>query len=254
LTAWNEPIGRPAELLADPGVADRVLERALGDAGSLGGGEHGRQRAQRRRVRGEWLGRHPVEVQLAQASRRIDARPRRDGDARIPGGDVARGAAPEHEEAAGGPGVRHAAGDSGQPGAAPECLRWIVDHRDAQLAAQQGGTSRPRRERVRREHRAEPGPGRERPAQLDEEKHLLRDAVARAARRLGKPEAEPAERRRLAPERLVEARLRGHDRAHARERQALGEYAADRVAHGRLLGSEGQVHPVTAAARARARR
>ena len=129
----------------------------------------------------------------------------------------------------------------------------VVEHGHASRAADD---LVPRRagERVRGEQRPQPRPRRERAPELDEEHHLLREPVAGAARRLREAESEPAELRRLAPDGIVERRCRRDQLANTCDRKPLPEKRADRVADRLLVGAERQVHRVSAAARARARR
>src|SRR5437667_209953 len=139
----------------------------------------------------------------------------------------------------------------------PNCCRtfaYSTESSSVRSATPTASAAASRVASVRRQDRPEPGARGERAAELDEEEHLLRSAVARPARGLGQAEAEPAEPARLAPERLVDAGLRARDRAHERRGKTRCEHAADRVADRRLLGPERQVHRLTAAARARARR
>ena len=129
-----EGADRPAELLPHLRVLDRVLERALGDADRLGGGEQGRERAQRRRVAGERRGGDAGEAHVAQAARRIDAGPPLHREAVRRSGEIASRPAAEDEEAPGRARVRDAARDTRESRAVAERVRWIVDEGHAQLA------------------------------------------------------------------------------------------------------------------------
>src|SRR5436189_59996 len=134
-----------------------------------------------------------VASTLAEAARRIDARPPLHREAVRRGGEIASRPAAEDEEAPGRARVGHAAGDTRETCAVAERIRGVVDEGHAQLAREYRRERGRPGERVRRQDRPEPGARGERAAELDEEEHLLRSAVARPARGLGQAEAEPAE-------------------------------------------------------------